>query len=103
MPINPINPINPIATQAQHAMERRAVELFGHPKLVSTMKEVKEYWTQSAERSNAALGCMEWAFEEVMFAALGWSLNQDPLYPSVTTITRLGHKLGDLEAERPVD
>ncbi|MEE8165621.1 MAG: hypothetical protein V3T64_08630 [Myxococcota bacterium] len=32
-----------------------------------------------------------------MFAALGWSLNQDPLYPRVTTITRLGHKLGDLD------
>jgi hypothetical protein len=77
-------------------MERHAVELFAHPKLVSTMKEVKEYWTHSVERSEDSLRCMEWAFEEVMFAALGWSLNQDPLYPRVTTITRLGHRLGDL-------
>ncbi len=93
----PPAPTNPIATQEQHAMERHAVELFAHPKLVSTMKEVKQYWTHSALRSEDSLACMEWAFEEVMFAALGWSLNQDPLYPRVTTITRLGHKLGDLD------
>jgi hypothetical protein len=42
------------------------------------------------------LGCFERAFEEVMFAALVWSLNQDPLYPRVVTITRLAHRLGDL-------
>ena len=93
----PPNPTNPIATPEQHAMERHAVELFAHPNLVATMKEVKEYWTHSVPRSQDSLSCMEWACEEVMFAALGWSLNQDPLYPRVTTITRLGHKLGDLD------
>jgi hypothetical protein len=38
--------------------------------------------------------CFAWAFEEVMFAAVMWSLNQDPLYPRVVTITRLAHRQG---------
>jgi hypothetical protein len=28
-----------------------------------------------------------------MFAAIVWSLNQDPLYPRAVTITRLAHRL----------
>jgi hypothetical protein len=33
------------------------------------------------------------AFEEVMFSAAIWSLNQDPLRPKVITITRIEHEL----------
>ena len=88
---------NPIATNEQNELERHALELFAHPKLVSTMKEVKEYWINSVERSEEALACLEGAFEEVMFAALVWSLNQDPLQPTVITITRIPHKLGNLD------
>ena len=37
--------------------------------------------------------CFDWAFEEVMFSAAVWSLNQDPLRPHVICITRLAHTL----------
>ena len=85
---------NPIATTDQHAVERRALELFAHPRVVSTVKEIREYWLASVPRSEDSLSCFERAFEEVMFAAIVWSLNQDPLYPKVVTITRLPHMLG---------
>jgi hypothetical protein len=87
-------PKNPIATDEQNAHERHALEVFAHPKVVAARKEVREFWTHSAPRSQDALKCMDWAFEEVMFAAVIWSLNQDPLYPKVITITRLPHELG---------
>jgi hypothetical protein len=41
--------------------------------------------------------CFEQALEEVMFSAAVWSLNQDPLRPRVSCITRLAHPLGDLQ------
>ncbi len=89
---------NPIATEDQLEIERRGVEFFSHPRLVSTMKEVKDYWIDTNKPSAEMLACLEdWAFEEVMFAAMIWSLNQDPLYPRVVTITRLAHQLGDLQ------
>jgi hypothetical protein len=40
--------------------------------------------------------CFDAAFEEVMFSAAVWSLNQDPLRPKVVCITRLPHRLGGL-------
>lgn len=84
---------NPIATEDQRAVERRALELFDHPRVRQTLQEVREYWLASVPRSADALACFESAFEEVMFAAIVWSLNQDPLYPRVVTITRLPHQL----------
>lgn len=85
---------NPIATDDQRALERLGLEIFAHPSVVSTMKEVKEYWIASNEPSAEMLACLnDFAFEEVMFAAVIWSLNQDPLYPRVVTITRLEHEL----------
>jgi len=39
----------------------------------------------------------EWAFDEVVFAATIWSLNTDKERPKVITITRLPHRLGDLD------
>jgi hypothetical protein len=87
-------PRNPIATDEQHALERHALELFAHPRIVSTVKEIREYWLSSVPRSPDMLSCFDRAFEEVMFAAIVWSLNQDPLYPKVITITRLPHQVG---------
>lgn len=84
---------NPIATEDQHTVERRALEIFAHPRVTATRKEIQEYWTHSMPRSPEMLGCFDRAFEEVMFAAVVWSLNQDPLYPRVVTITRLAHQL----------
>jgi hypothetical protein len=86
-------PSNPIATEDQRATELRALELAAHPKLVETKAEVRDWWLRATDPSPDMRACFEWAFEEVMFAAVVWSLNQDPLYPRVVTITRLAHRL----------
>ncbi|MGH8311385.1 MAG: hypothetical protein ACRETX_16530, partial [Steroidobacteraceae bacterium] len=84
---------NPIATEDQRITELRALELAAHPTLVQTKAEVRDWWLRANDPSPDMRACFEWAFEEVMFAALVWSLNQDPLYPRVVTITRLAHRL----------
>jgi hypothetical protein len=84
---------NPIATEDQRATELRALELAEHPALVRTKAEVRDGWLRANDPSPDMRACFEWAFEEVMFAAIVWSLNQDPLYPRVVTITRLAHRL----------
>ena len=65
---------NPIDTEDQRAVERRALELFEHPRIVSTVKEIREYWLKSVPRSPDMLSCFDRAFEEVMFAAIVWFL-----------------------------
>lgn len=85
---------NPIATDDQHELELRGVEIFSHPTVISTMKDVKEYWIAANTPSTEMLTCLnDFAFEEVMFAATIWSLNQDPLYPRIVAITRLEHQV----------
>jgi hypothetical protein len=84
---------NPIDTEDQRATEQRALELAAHPALVATKAEVREWWLRATDPSPDQRACFAWAFEEVMFAAIVWSLNQDPLYPRVVTITRLAHRL----------
>lgn len=84
---------NPIDTEDQRVTELRALELARHPVLRTTREEVREYWLRANDPSPDMRACFEWAFEEVMFAAIVWSLNQDPLYPRVVTITRLAHRL----------
>ena len=84
---------NPIATAEQNAHERRALEVFSDPRVRAAMEKLREHWLSSAPRSADDLACFDRAFEEVMFAAVVWSLNQDPLYPKVITITRLEHTL----------
>ena len=86
-------PRNPIATEDQRVTELRALELAAHPELVQTKAEVREWWLSANDPSPDMRTCFEWAFEEVMFAALVWSLNQDPLFPRVVAITRLAHRL----------
>ena len=87
---------NPIATEDQRATELRALELAAHPALVQTQAEVRECWLRANDPSPDMRACFDWAFEEVMFSAAVWSLNQDPLHPRVVCITRLAHRL-----ERP--
>jgi hypothetical protein len=84
---------NPIATEDQRDTELRALGLAAHPALVRTKAEVREWWLRAVDPGADMRACFEWAFEEVMFAAIVWSLNQDPLYPRVVTITRLAHRL----------
>jgi hypothetical protein len=84
---------NPIATEDQRVTELRALELAAHPAIAQARAEIREWWLRANDPSPDMCACFEWAFEEVMFAALVWSLNQDPLYPRVVTITRLAHRL----------
>ena len=84
---------NPIDTEDQRKTELRGLELAAHPALVRAKAEVREWWLRATDPSPDMRACFEWAFEEVMFAAIVWSLNQDPLYPRVVTITRLAHRL----------
>jgi hypothetical protein len=84
---------NPIDTEDQRATELRALELAAHPAIVQTKAEVREWWLRANDPGPDMRACFEWAFEEVMFAALVWSLNQDPLFPRVVAITRLAHRL----------
>lgn len=87
---------NPIATVQQHELERRAVALYQHPRVRETWAEVRQYWLDEIQPAGPMRDSFEWAFEEVMFGAVIWSLNQDPLYPEVITISRIPHQLGDL-------
>lgn len=87
---------NPIATEDQHDIERRALELLQHPALQQVMNEVREHWLHAAAPSAEMRARFDAAFEEVMFCAAVWSQNQDPQHPKVITITRLPHRLGNL-------
>jgi hypothetical protein len=84
---------NPVATAEQHDHERAALRLFEHPVVEKARDEVRASWLERQQPSAAMRGCFDWAFEEVMFSAVVWSSNQDPLNPKVTCITRLEHPL----------
>ncbi|WP_101760369.1 hypothetical protein [Oceanicoccus sp. KOV_DT_Chl] len=88
---------NPINTEQQRQHERYAVELFNTPELIKVRQQVHDYWLDLAKPSAVAASCFDAAFEEVMFAAVIWALNQDPLYPKVITITRLAHALDEIQ------
>jgi len=86
---------HPIATPEQHAHEREALALTRHPGVRQAFERVRESWLAATDPSPDMRSCFDWAFEEVMFSAAVWSLNQDPLRPRVICITRLAHTLGD--------
>jgi hypothetical protein len=90
-------PPHPIATDAQHAHEREAVALTHHPIVGEAFARVRESWLEATNPGPDMRSCFEAAFREVMFSAAVWSLNQDPLRPRVICITRLAHRVGDLE------
>jgi hypothetical protein len=89
-------PRNPIATEDQAWVEREALRLLEHPRLRRAREEVRAHWLAKAAPSPEMRACFDASFEEVMFCAAVWSLNQDPLRPRVVTITRLAHELGGL-------
>ncbi|WP_116366588.1 hypothetical protein [Parahaliea mediterranea] len=84
---------NPVDTAEQRQHEAEALAYFAHPDVVAEKALVRERWLELAQPSEVMRGCFDWAFEEVMFGAVVWALNQDPLYPRVVTITRLPHRL----------
>lgn len=87
---------HPIATSEQHAHELEALELTRHPIVAAAYERVAKRWLEAADPSDDMRSCFEAAFEEVMFSAAVWSLNQDPLRPRVICITRLEHNVGDV-------
>ena len=84
---------NPLATDEQHRFELRALEIFNSEPVAVARAEVREHWLREADPSTDMLGCFDAAFEEVMFGAVIWSLNQDPMNPAVVTISRVAHEL----------
>jgi len=90
-------PENPIATTEQHEHERRALEMYQHPVIRQTREEVRKYWLEAARPSADMLRCFEAAFDEVMFGAIVWSMNTDAARPRVITISRLPHRVGELQ------
>jgi hypothetical protein len=86
---------NPIDTAEQRQHELYALELYSDPQLQQVRETVREYWLELAQPSEDMLSCFEAAFDEVMFGAVIWALNQDPLYPKVITISRVPHMIGD--------
>jgi hypothetical protein len=87
---------HPIATAEQHEHERQALALTQHPVVREAYERVRESWLAAVNPGPDMRSCFDQAFEEVMFSAAVWSLNQDPLRPKVICITRLEHRLGDL-------
>ncbi len=88
---------NPIATADQAAVERRAFEVLAHPLVKETVAEMRTAWPELVKPSAEMMKAFEWAFDEVVYAAVIWSLNTDKERPKVITITRLPHKLGTLD------
>ena len=88
---------NPIATADQAAVERRAFEVLAHPLVKATVAEMRKAWPELVKPSAEMMKAFEWAFDEVVYAAVIWSLNTDKERPKVITITRLPHKLGNLD------
>ncbi|MFZ5706803.1 MAG: hypothetical protein ACOY5R_16250 [Pseudomonadota bacterium] len=89
--------MNPIATEEQARFEREALAVLADPRMQQTIEDRRAYWLDKAQPSPAMRRAFEWAYPEVAFGAILWSLNTDPQRPAVVTITRLPHKLGDLD------
>lgn len=85
---------NPIDTAEQREHELLALSYYQHPEIQAAREEIRAYWLDLAQPSAVMQSCFEASFDEVMFGAVVWALNQDPLYPKVITITRLPHTLG---------
>ncbi len=84
------NPINS-DTQIKHELE--ALEIFNLKEVQEQKKQVRSFWLDLVKPSEAMLSCFDDAFEEVMFGAVIWGLNQDPNFPKVITISRVSHEI----------
>ena len=84
---------HPVATDEQHEHELAALRLWEHPVVEQAREQVAARWLEDEQPSPVMRECFDWAVEEVLFSAVIWSSNQDPLHPKVTCITRLEHPL----------
>ena len=82
---------NPIATNDQAEHELLANEIFNDEEILDWKEHIRSYWLDLVKPSEVMLSCFDKAFDEVMFGAVIWGLNQDPSYPKVITISRIPH------------
>ena len=82
---------NPINTEVQRSHELYALEIFNDFALKKEREKIRAYWLDLVNPTEVMHSCFETAFEEVMFGAVIWALNQNPLSPKVTTISRVPH------------
>ena len=81
---------NPIATNDQAEHELLANEIFNDEEILDWREHIRSYWLDLVKPSEVMLSCFDKAFDEVMFGAVIWGLNQDPSYPKVITIRIFG-------------
>ena len=86
---------NPINSEAQVKHELEALEVFNLKEIQEHKEQVRSFWLDLVKPSEVMLSCFEKAFEEVMFGATIWALNQDPNYPKVITISRVPHEINN--------
>ena len=82
---------NPINTEIQRSHELYALEIFNDSALKKEREKIRAYWLDLVNPTEVMFSCFETAFEEVMFGAVIWALNQNPLNPKVITISRIPH------------
>lgn len=88
---------NPINTPDQRRLELEALKVLADPRMQATVKDRRPYWLEKAQPSEGQRRAFESKFDEVVFGAIIWSLNTDPERPSVLTISRIPHKLGNVD------
>lgn len=88
---------NPINTPDQQRFEREALAVLADPRMQATAADRREYWLQKARPSEGMRRAFDSKYPEVVFGAIIWSLNTDAERPAVVTITRIPHRLGNLE------
>jgi hypothetical protein len=86
---------NPIATSTQARFEKLGVAVLNHPRMQAAIADRRSYWLEKIKPAAAVEKAFsDYAFEEVVFGAIIWSLNTDPERPEIITISRIAHMLG---------
>ena len=86
---------NPINTESQIQHELEALEIYNLKEVQEQKELVRSFWLDLVKPSEVMMSCFDDAFEEVMFGAVIWALNQDPNFPKVVTISRVPHKINN--------
>lgn len=84
---------NPIATPTQARLEQLALRVMADPRMQATIADRRQYWLDKMKPGADMRKAFDIHFEEVVFGAIIWSLNCDPLRPEIVTITRIPHEL----------
>ena len=88
---------NPIDTQDQRRIELEALKVYADPRMKATIEDRRTHWLEHAQPSPGQLRAFDTHYEEVVFGAILWTLNSDPERPAVLTISRIPHKIGDVQ------